>query len=58
MIFPPEYATGAAIIFIGVMLLGALDRGFRRIADRIHNNSRLLDRVGTKIDELRERISQ
>ena len=51
--FPPgELAAALAIIIVGVVLIRTLEQGFKLIADRIDNNSRLLSRIGDKTDAL------
>ena len=41
-----------SVVLAGWLIAKAIESGLQRIADRIDNNSRLLDRVGTKIDAL------
>lgn len=45
-------AVAGSVVFAGWLIAQAIENGLKAIADRIDNNSRLLDRVGTKLDAL------
>ena len=47
-----EIAIAGSILFSGWLIAKAVEDGLNRIADRIDNNSRLVDRVGTKLDAI------
>ena len=47
-----ELLIAGSVLLVGWLIVRALENGLQRIADRIDNNSRLLDRVGTKLDRL------
>jgi archaellum component FlaC len=53
-----EWLIFIAIASAGVGIVTALDKGLRRIADRIDNQSRIADEVRQELNSIKARIGR